>query len=63
MLLLEGVAGIFEKRYYSANGLEPIQVVLKGLMGACFIDQICNNYLSTKKLDAGTNREDNTNKN
>ncbi|AMA49177.1 MULTISPECIES: DUF4856 domain-containing protein [Flavobacterium] len=58
----EGVAGIFEKRYYSANGLEPIQVVLKGLMGACFIDQICNNYLSTKKLDAGTNREDNTNK-
>ncbi|MFK7060382.1 DUF4856 domain-containing protein [Flavobacterium oreochromis] len=55
-----GVAGIFEKRYYSANGLEPVQVVLKGLMGACFIDQICNHYLSVKKLDAGTNKQDNT---
>ncbi|RVU90250.1 DUF4856 domain-containing protein [Flavobacterium columnare] len=58
----QGVAGIFEKRYYASNGLEPVQVVLKGLMGACFIDQICNNYLSTKKLDAATNKEDNTNK-
>jgi hypothetical protein len=57
-----GVAGIYEKRYYSANGLEPVQVFLKGMMGACFMDQVVNNYLSVNKLDEGTNRADNTNK-
>ena len=34
-------------RLFAANGLEPQQVLLKGLMGACFMDQIVNNYLST----------------
>lgn len=47
---------------FAANGLEPQQVLLKGMMGACFMDQIVNNYLSTAILDEGTNRADNTNK-
>ncbi len=62
----EGVAGKYldgtSTRLFATNGLEPQQVVLKGLMGACFIDQIVNNYLSTAVLDEGTNRDDNTNK-
>lgn len=49
-------------RLFAANGLEPQQVLLKGMMGACFMDQIVNNYLSTAILDEGTNRADNTNK-
>jgi hypothetical protein len=57
-----GVAGKYSGRYYSANGLEPVQVFLKGMMGACFMDQVVNNYLSVYKLDEGTNRADNTNK-
>ena len=59
-----GVGGIYatDKRFYAANGLEPIQVVLKGLMGACFMDQVVNHYLSTSILDEGTNRENNSNK-
>lgn len=61
-----GVAGSYldgsSTRLFAANGLEPQQVVLKGLMGACFMDQIVNNYLSTAVLDEGTNKEDNTNK-
>jgi hypothetical protein len=31
-------------------------------MGACFMDQIVNNYLSKNKLDEGTNKINNTNK-
>lgn len=62
----EGIAGSYldgsSTRLFAANGLEPQQVVLKGLMGACFMDQIVNNYLSTAVLDEGTNRDDNTNK-
>ena len=49
-------------RLFAANGLEPQQVVLKGLMGASFMDQIVNNYLSTAVLDEGVNRTNNTNK-
>ena len=59
-----GVAGVYldgsTKRLYAANGLEPQQVILKGLMGACLMDQVLNNYLSVDVLDAGTNRKDNT---
>jgi hypothetical protein len=61
-----GVAGIYldgaSKRLYAANGLEPQQVVQKGMMGANLMDQICNNYLSVNKLDEATNKADNTNK-
>ena len=61
-----GVAGSYldgtSKRLFAANGLEPQQVLLKGMMGACFMDQIVNNYLSKNKLDEGTNKINNTNK-
>jgi hypothetical protein len=61
-----GVAGFYmdgtSKRLFAANGLEPQQVLLKGMMGACFMDQIVNNYLSVNKLDAVTTKTDNTNK-
>jgi hypothetical protein len=44
-----GVAGVYldgtSKRLFAANGLEPQQVFLKGMMGAS-LDQIVNNYLS-----------------
>ncbi|MFT6638711.1 MAG: hypothetical protein ACJAYP_001297 [Flavobacterium sp.] len=62
----ENVAGVYldgsSKRLLAANGLEPQQVLLKGLMGACFMDQIVNNYLSEAVLDESTNKADNTNK-
>ena len=61
-----GVAGAYldgtSKRLFAANGLEPQQVLLKGMMGACFMDQIVNNYLSKNKLDGGSNKINNTNK-
>jgi hypothetical protein len=38
------------KDFFAANGLEPQQVLLKGMMGACFMDQIVNNYLSKINL-------------
>ena len=61
-----GVAGKYldgsSVRLFAANGLEPQQVLLKGMMGASFMDQIVNTYLSVNKLDAGTNVIDNTNK-
>lgn len=49
-------------RLFDANGLEPQQVLLKGMMGACFLDQVFNNYLSTAVLDEGVNKTNNTNK-
>ncbi len=49
-------------RLFAANGLEPQQVLLKGMMGACYLDQIFNNYLSTAVLDEGVNKTNNTNK-
>ena len=61
-----GVAGYYmdgtKKRYFNANGLEPQQVFSKGIMGACLLDQILNNYLSKNKLDAGSNVANNTSK-
>jgi hypothetical protein len=32
------------------------------MMGACFMDQIVNNYLSKNKLDEGTSKINNNNK-
>jgi ATP-dependent protease HslVU (ClpYQ) peptidase subunit len=48
-------------RYVNAKGLEYNQLVSKSLIGALMTDQMLNNYLSTSVLDAGTNREDNSN--
>jgi hypothetical protein len=60
------VAGVYldgtSKRLFAANGLEPQQVLLKGMMGASFLDQVVNNYLSKNKLDEGTNKVNNSNK-
>ena len=47
-------------RFANAQGLEYNQAVTKSLIGALMVDQICNNYLSTALLDAGTNTSDNT---
>ena len=62
----EGIAGSYmdgtKKRYFSANGLEPQQVFLKGMMGACLLDQTLNSYLSSTKLDGGSTKTDNTNR-
>jgi hypothetical protein len=61
-----GVSGFYldgtSKRLFAANGLEPQQVLLKGMMGASFMDQVLNNYLSKNKLDEGTNKINNSNK-
>lgn len=61
-----GVAGSYldgsKTRLFAANGLEPQQILLKGMMGAMMLDQISNNYLSTLKLDGGSNVLENTNK-
>jgi hypothetical protein len=61
-----GVAGFYldgtSKRLFATNGLEPQQLLLKGMMGASFMDQIVNNYLSKNKLDEGANKINNTNK-
>lgn len=59
-----GVAGQIadgsSTRYVSAQGLEYNQLVAKSLIGALMADQMLNNYLSVSVLDAGTNREDNS---
>jgi hypothetical protein len=61
-----GTAGSYvdgsSTRLFAANGVEPQQILLKGLMGACLMDQVLNNYLSVAVLDESTNRVDNTNK-
>lgn len=61
-----GVAGSYldgtKVRLFSANGLEPQQILLKGLMGALMMDQISNQYLSVTILDQTSNRVENTNK-
>lgn len=61
-----GVAGVYldgtSKRLFAPNGLEPQQILLKGMMGASFMDQVVNNYLSKNKLDDGANKTNNTNK-
>jgi hypothetical protein len=61
-----GVAGNYldgtSVRLFAANGLEPQQMFLKGLMGAVLLDQVVNHYLSSYKLDEGLNRQNNTDK-
>ncbi|WP_309608623.1 DUF4856 domain-containing protein [Flavobacterium sp.] len=61
-----GVAGKYgagaSTRYFSANGLEPVQVFLKGTIGSLFLDQVVNNYLSLNKLDEASSRDNNTTK-
>lgn len=47
-------------RYVNGKGFEYNQLVGKSLIGALMADQMLNNYLSTSVLDAGTNREDNS---
>jgi hypothetical protein len=61
-----GVAGSYldgsKIRLFAANGLEPQQILLKGLMGAMMMDQISNQYLSANTLDKASARADNSNK-
>ena len=61
-----GVAGSYldgsKVRLFAANGLEPQQILLKGLMGAMMMDQISNQYLSVNTLDKASTRIENTNK-
>jgi hypothetical protein len=61
----EGIAGQIpdgtSTRYVNAKGFEYNQMVSKSLIGALMTDQILNNYLSTSVLDAGENREENSN--
>jgi len=42
-------------RLVNGGGLEYIQAVNKGLIGALMVDQLCNNYLSPAVLDEGEN--------
>lgn len=61
-----GVAGSYldgsKMRLFASNGLEPQQILLKGMMGAMMIDQVSNHYLSTLKLDGGSTTIENSNK-
>ena len=61
-----GIAGTYldgtKKRLFAANGLEPQQVLLKGMMGALMMDQICNQYLSVYVLGNPATQLENTNK-
>lgn len=65
-LATAGVAGAYldgsKVRLFAANGLEPQQVLLKGMMGAFMMDQISNQYLSVYKLDDASIKIENTNK-
>ncbi|SNS52675.1 protein of unknown function [Ekhidna lutea] len=60
-----GVAGQIQEagggsiRYVNGKGLELNQAFNKGLIGALFVDQIVNNYVSTSVLDAGNNVPEN----
>lgn len=49
-------------RYVNAKGLEYNEAINKSLIGALFVDQICNHYLSPSVLDADNNISDNNNK-
>lgn len=61
-----GVAGSYldgsKTRLFAANGLEPQQILSKGLMGAMMMDQISNQYLSLNTLDKASTKIENTNK-
>lgn len=60
-----GIAGQIQQagggsvRYVNGKGVELNQLFSKGLIGALFVDQVVNNYVSTAVLDAGSNIEDN----
>ncbi|SFT06690.1 protein of unknown function [Zhouia amylolytica] len=57
-----GFAGIADgSRLVDGNGLEIEQVMAKGLMGAVFVDQILNNYISGAVLDEASNVANNDN--
>ena len=61
-----GIAGKIQEvngaqLYVNTKGVENNRVINKALIGALFIDQILNNYLSTSILDAGNNRANNEN--
>src|SRR5690606_22942360 len=59
---IEGFPGIADGiRLVDGNGLEIQQVIEKSLMGACFLDQVLNHYLSLSVLDEATNVENNDN--
>ncbi len=49
-------------KYFYLDGIEPLEVFLKGIIGSLFLDQVANNFLSVYKLDEDKNRENNTNK-
>jgi hypothetical protein len=52
----DGQAGIAGGKYLvDAKGIEYGQLVQKGLIGACFLDQIVNVYLGTEKMAADNN--------
>ena len=61
-----GVAGSYldgsKVRLFAANGLEPQQILSKGLMGAMMMDQISNQYLSLNTLDKAATKIENSNK-
>ncbi len=65
-IAVAGIAGTYldgtKKRLFAANGLEPQQVLLKGMMGALMMDQICNQYLSVYVLGDPATQLENTNK-
>ncbi len=58
-----GVAGQIadgsSTRYVTGKGLEMNQVFNKSLSGALMVDQILNNYISNRYLDAGNQKSDN----
>lgn len=47
-----GATDATKKYLVDAKGIEYGQVVQKGLIGACFLDQISNVYLGTEKMSA-----------
>lgn len=63
VLAVQGTAGQISDgsstRYVSAKGVEYNQIFGKSLIGGLMLDQIVNNYLSTSRLDDGSNVENN----
>ncbi|NVK05638.1 MAG: DUF4856 domain-containing protein [Flavobacteriia bacterium] len=59
----DGTAGVIQntdgtKKYLvNEQGVEYVQLIEKGLMGAVFMDQTVNNYLTTLKLDVDNTPE------
>ena len=51
-----GVAGLLDGRHFSSTGIEYAQLLEKGLFGACFYDQIVDDYLSTSQAATGTSK-------